>query len=115
MAFAAVLWVGASIVGLFFAGDPSAIVRFVIAVVVDAIERKAGWPFPHISEEVAKIQPSFANRNAAAPVIGVVPMIWVIAPLDHGFPGLVGVGRSCIAGMAMFDLAARGFRMKAAA
>lgn len=61
--------VGTSVVHLLNCGCPSAIPRFVVSVVVYAINRVAdAWPLAHVSEECFKVLPSLAYLDAATPV-----------------------------------------------
>jgi hypothetical protein len=62
---------------LFFGSRPPAILRRVVAIVVDAIDRHSGRRLAHVGIEIFKREPSFANGDAAAAVMGIVVVAWV--------------------------------------
>ncbi len=62
---------------------------FVVAVVVDAIERLLFWWFTHISKKILKLAPATTDRNAASAIIAPNERAFVKAPLDHGCPRAV--------------------------
>jgi hypothetical protein len=70
---------------------PSAIRRFVVAVVVDAIQRVSlGWSASHIGKERFKgIAPTVTDRNAAPAVSFVVIMFRVVTAGLHALPDFV--------------------------
>lgn len=68
---------------------PSAIFRGVARIVVNSVERMAIRSFPHISQKVLKLHPSFTNRNSTAAVILEISMRWIKASLLHCRPRLV--------------------------
>jgi hypothetical protein len=78
----------AAIVILLGACRPSAIVRCVVAIGVDAINgMMRTWSAAHIGKEVLKtVLPSVANSNTAAAIIGVPDVRWGIASGFHGNP-----------------------------
>ena len=87
------VWVASrSIVYLFLRGRPAAIVGFVIAVVVDAVESHANRPFTHVFKERLKVQPSVANRDSASAVSLETSVVCVRAPPLHASPGIIGWG-----------------------
>lgn len=87
--------------GLFGARSPSAVVRFVIAIVVDAINRVMDRRTrPHISEEQSKIAPSFTDGNSSTSPFRILGMSLVQATLTHGQPRRV-LNASIADGMSM--------------
>ena len=72
--------------------SPSAVARFVVAVVVDAIKRQFIGPVAHIRQEVVEDQPALTNNNPATAVIrpGLAPEIETTGL--HGLPGSIGWG-----------------------
>jgi hypothetical protein len=79
---------------LLFGRCPTAISRFVVTVVVDAIERvkrtstfaRSLWTFAHVCKEILKRLPTFANDDAAHPVIRPTQVIGVRTSADHRRP-----------------------------
>lgn len=77
----------ASIRTLFFGGGPPAISRFVIPVVVDAVDRKSNSTKPHVGKEVIERgAPPIADLYSATTVPRVRRILGVGTPLDHSFP-----------------------------
>ena len=60
-----------SAAGLLGRRGSSHIARFVMAVVVNAVERSAGLPFANIRQKRAEFAPPLAHPNAASAVKGV--------------------------------------------
>ena len=77
-----------AIARLFGAGCPSHVARFVIAVVVDPINRQfRRWPAAHITKELRKTGTPFrADRDPAAAVIPERPVFWIVASAQHARP-----------------------------
>jgi len=78
-----------SIVCLCFTSSPLAIVRGIIPIVVYTIYSKKRRLNPHILQEVFKLCPTFAYRNATPTISVVVRMSLVIAALKHRFPHMI--------------------------
>lgn len=78
---------------LFFHCRPSAVLRTVALVVVDAVNSLSVRTATHVFEKVFKGAPVFANRNAATAIVFVVAMLWVSAALVNPGPNVV-FGRS---------------------
>lgn len=70
---------------------PLTIARFVIPVIVDAVNRVPfGWRFPHILQKILKgIFPASANAYAASSIAFVSYVVWISAPTFHCQPTLV--------------------------
>lgn len=80
-----------SVVGLFARRGPSAIVRLVIAVVVDAIDGVARWAQSHIRVEISeRIAPPIADRNASFPVSIKFRIVRVETTPLQRMPRLIG-------------------------
>lgn len=78
------------VIGLLSITRPSAVIRRIWAVVVDALNGKAVWAWPHISQEVFKrLLPAVTNRNTASSVSGIGRRFWVSATFDHAAPTLI--------------------------
>jgi hypothetical protein len=72
---------------------PSAILRRVIAVVVDAIQRSACWALAHVQQEVLeRVEPSVANADAPASVVSVLWARLQVAANLHARPRTVRFG-----------------------
>ena len=77
---------------LFGRSGPTAIFRFVVSIVVDAVNRLAVWTFSYVSKKCLKVVPSFANLNSSA-AVSVIPFVRrVLATLDHLEPTFVDSG-----------------------
>jgi len=74
---------------------PSAIARFVVAIIVDAIERIFGTRMvAHILNKISNRQsPAFTNRNAATSVIFPAFIIRIIAAAFHVLPSTINARR----------------------
>jgi len=51
-----------TILCLLFRSGPPAIVRLIVAVIVDSVESHSVRSFSHVSKKILKLEPSFANR-----------------------------------------------------
>lgn len=65
---------------------PSAVVRFVVPFVVNAIESSARWTRTHVREEVGELIPSRADLDASTTVLRESSIVWIAASLAHGGP-----------------------------
>ncbi len=69
---------------------PTAVARFVIAVVFDSFQRVFdAWTLSHVCIKVFKRIPPLANTNASAPVIVKCSSISVVAPHPHPLPNFI--------------------------
>lgn len=84
---------------LFAPCRPSAITRFVPAIIFDAIKGQPDRALPHIGQEVLERSPPFADRDAAATVILEISAGRVVAPSKHVRPRSVSFRRAmlCVA------------------
>jgi hypothetical protein len=94
---------------------PSAIARFVVAIVVDPVERETGRFFGHIGEKVFKtISPSITHDNAATSVIFVIKRVFIVATSFHIRPRLKRAAPLSTNCVTMFEVyVARYFNQKA--
>lgn len=80
----------ATITVLFMTRGPTAIARFVISHIIDAIDAvKLTRPAPHIGDEVFVRLPAFADRDSTTPVIGVCDVVLVSAARQHIGPSSI--------------------------
>lgn len=88
---------------LFCRGGPTAILRRVGAVVVDAVERMFGvWAFTHIFEEIRKrAEPTVTDDDSAAPVVLILLERFRVAARFHRFPGAIFGGLSGSSALSM--------------
>src|SRR3990167_1510710 len=77
-----------SVVRLFLCRGPTAVTRFVVAVVVDAVNGMFGrWPWSNVSEErLERIQPALAHGNPTGAVIVVILAGWLQASITDAGP-----------------------------
>lgn len=88
--------IGSLVSALLVLRSPSAVPRFIVAVVVDAVDRMfCGWSLPHVAYKVLKYQPPFADRYAATAILGVVLCVWGITPLFHFAPRFISRSFTC--------------------
>lgn len=92
------------IVGLFCRRSPTAVARLVVAVVVNAVERAAFRPLPHVHQKILKGQPSFADRDATAAVSFVGRVIFLIASDFHRLPRAIRPRLSIVQRMTMSSI-----------
>lgn len=79
-----------SIPRLFFCGSPSHVARFVVTVVIDAIDRKlCVRRIAHVCKEVFKLLPSFTERNSPTAPTMESRRIRILAPRFHSRPGFI--------------------------
>ena len=81
-----------SIVSLLFRSRPFTIGRFVIAIIIDALERVASFSRPHISEKIFKFEPPFAELNSTTPIQLIVSSVRIAATFEHARPAFIGWG-----------------------
>ena len=75
---------------LFLYRTPSAIVRRIWTICIDAIQCFANWPFAHVGKKAIEMFPSFAIRYTPSSITGIVRRIFVFAPIFHHRPRCVG-------------------------
>jgi hypothetical protein len=68
---------------------PMTIARFIVTVIVDAINNFPPRSFTHVGKKVFKREPSFANFNSSTTVISVPSSLFVCAANDHVGPALI--------------------------
>jgi len=69
---------------------PFAVFRAIRAIVVDALKRVADRLFPHVFKEAAKRGlPPLANSYASSPIMFVVYVVRIVAPLFHLRPSAI--------------------------
>jgi hypothetical protein len=84
---------------------PFAVAGFIVPVVVDAIDGVfSARPLTHVSEEIIKDQPAFADCDAATPIPFELDLFGVETPLLHLGPRQVGLCDSGFGGVAMANL-----------
>lgn len=66
--------------------SPSAVLRLVVPIVVDAVYRMTGRALSHVREEILKTPPAVANRDASSAVVVELGRLRIGAPLNHGPP-----------------------------
>ncbi len=100
--------------GLFFASCPTAILLFVIPVIVDSVELKQlRRTFSHVVQECLKRgTPTGTHRNATTAIARVADIARCFASSDHRSPAFVCWGLSHPVGLAAFG---RDFTPKASA
>ncbi len=74
---------------------PSAILRTVVAIVVDSAQRVFGWRIAHVFIEVFKrFKPTSANSYSSWRVILIADIVRVVASLLHRLPCFVSASKS---------------------
>lgn len=89
---------GSPVSCLFSRASPAAVSRFIVAFVVNAIQRLPCWRLSHVLKECREVSPAFADLDASS---GIPRM--GNAPLVHSGPALVSPRPSDLSAMAMFD------------
>lgn len=84
-----------SAVHLLFRGcSPSAIAGFVVPVIVDAVKGSSARPISHVLAKRGEVlSPLRAHLDATAAVVGVFPILRILAAINCSAPSLIG--RSC--------------------
>lgn len=81
--------IASMVVLLFMRRRPSAILRSVRSFVVDSIQRRAEWPWPHVLEECIEVSPpSFTHADSARSVVAVLCVLLVVAASNRVAPGI---------------------------
>lgn len=80
---------------------PSAILRRILTICVDAIQCFTYRPFSHVGKKVIKMIPSFAIRYPPPPITGIIRSILVFAPIFHHRPRCVGSRQRSANGVTM--------------
>ena len=76
-----------TIPALLFMSSPSAIPRFVVSVIVDAVQGCALWSWPHVVAKCLKRRaPSVAHHNATTTIVAVLRVLFSVAAISHSFP-----------------------------
>ena len=78
-----------SIAGLLFSRSPAAVLRSVVAVVVDAVQRQCRGPLAHVLEKIGECLPSLANADPSFPVVSKFLAIRIEASSLHRSPDAV--------------------------
>src|SRR6266851_3463874 len=76
----------ATVAPLYRSVRPTAILRRIVTVIVDAVQRHSGWTFSHVRQEILKARrakPSFANDDSSAAIILEPNEIWIVAARQH--------------------------------
>ena len=80
---------------LFLQRGPTAILRHIVAVSINAVKRHSFRPFTHISQEVDEAAalagvPAITDGNTATAVAGIRGIAGVAASPEHGGPAFIG-------------------------
>ena len=79
----------ACVISLLKGACPTAVVRFVISVVVFSIQTLSGRRFSHVGVKVFEGQPSFTHNDSSTSVIFRLPNVRIMASSHHRFPQIV--------------------------
>lgn len=83
----------AFVVALDFMRRPSAITRFVVAVIVDAIDRVARWALSHVGQKIdERVTPSVAHGNTTCAVVMVTVVAREVAAAFRSIPRVICSG-----------------------
>jgi hypothetical protein len=78
------------VVCLLNASPPRAVGGFIVAVVIESVQRVGGrWFWPHVFKKSFKILPSFAHANPTASPVSELRCVGVLASAFHVNPGLI--------------------------
>lgn len=81
---------GSKVVGLFFCCCPPTVRRFVMAIVVNPVERSARWTRSHVAKELFKrFNPLWSNANSSTAPLGVTLTCPAQASIFHRCPRFV--------------------------
>ncbi len=99
-----------AVVSLFSACGPAAVSWFVSGVIVrESIKSFTFWPLAHISKEIFKLSPSFANCNSSASIVIKSRIRFVGASGYHCGPRTIGRRLVSFCRMSMRSLMERAF------
>jgi hypothetical protein len=79
-----------SIIGLLNLCRPIAIGRFIVAIIIFALNAKFFRWMPHIRKKVVETHPAITNLNAARPIQMKIAVLWIGASLQHLRPYFIG-------------------------
>lgn len=91
----------APVVGLLLGGSPSAIGRFIVPIVVNAVDAQPVRALAHIGKEVPEGAPSLADRDTTSAVEMIVPRVGVSAAAEYRGPALVCTARAPLLGVSV--------------
>lgn len=75
---------------LFLSRGPSAVIRAIIAIVVDAVQGLSLWPISHIFVKGSeRLSPSVAYANPSSSIVRVCSVVWIAAATDHLAPNAI--------------------------
>jgi len=77
------------VICLFMYGGPSAIVRRVVSVVIDPIQRCVFWPIAHIGMERREVKPTITHTNTTSAPTNKLAVFGIVTTLYHRFPARV--------------------------
>lgn len=100
---------------LFCSSRPATIARFIITVVIDAVERMFGGKTrAHVGKEQDEIVPSLTDCNPTTAVVGKAFVVWIATTTEHSCPNIIfrnfvrlSVGAGPIPGGLRLEAAAR--------
>ena len=83
---------------MFLYSGPSTIPRFVVSIVVDAVDALALGSLAHILKKIGKRTtfpgvPSVTNRDSAPTIILPISKVWVAASGKHILPNIINRGK----------------------
>jgi hypothetical protein len=86
----------APVIGLFLVGSPTAVLRRVRSIIIDAFKAHIWRTRTHVCKEIFKrIPPTIANRNPTCSVFVVAGMVLIVTSAFHRAPSTVF--RRCLA------------------
>jgi len=76
--------------GLLFRSGPAAVIWFVVAIVIAAVNGEAFFvTLAHIGDEVANIVPTVADGNTTTAVAWIFLVGWICASINHALPNRI--------------------------
>ena len=75
------------VIGLFFLCAPFAILRRIVTIVINAVNRMIrAWSFAHVGKKVFKLQPTVTNSNTASSIVHPLTQSGVATSAPHPLP-----------------------------
>lgn len=76
---------------------PTAITRFVVTIIVDAVKCGSCWAFTHINKKILKFHPPIAHLNTPSAIPFKAARVYTGAPRNHTLPSFVfGLAESAV-------------------
>ena len=82
-------YIAAPIARLLLPAGPDTVPGFIVAVIIEALDRRVRWRAAHVDKKISKTLPPLADLDAAAPIVPERKIIGIPASLPHPMPNII--------------------------